>query len=159
MSQEAKEVVLTQEGFEKLEKELQEYKTIRRKENSERLKEAISHGDISENSEYDDAKNEQAFIEGHIIDLERMLANVVIIDEAEVVTDAVSLGSTVVLEDVEFGDSNEYTIVGAAEADPVKSRISNESPVGAAAIGHKVGDVFDVDCPVGKVQYKIIEIK
>ncbi|NLP36473.1 MAG: transcription elongation factor GreA [Firmicutes bacterium] len=153
-----KEVILTHGGLEKLEKELEYLKTIRRREVADRIKTAISFGDISENSEYEDAKNEQAFIEGRIITLEKMLRNVRIIDKAENSTDVVSIGSTVVLKDLEFDEDFEYTIVGRAEANPAENKISNESPVGKAILGKKINDVVEVFVPAGVLKYKIVSI-
>lgn len=154
-----KEVLLTQEGLKKLEEELENLKSVKRREVAERIKVAIGYGDISENSEYEDAKNEQAFIEGRIITLEKMLRNARIINSDEVDTDTVGVGSTVVLEDLEFGDTVEYTIVGTAESDPFANKISNESPVGKAIIGQKKGSIVDVQVPAGIIKYKIIDIK
>lgn len=154
-----KEVILTQEGLKKLEEELENLKSVKRREVAERIKIAIGYGDISENSEYEDAKNEQAFIEGRIITLEKMLRNARIINNDEVDTNIVSIGSIVTLEDMEFGDSVEYTIVGTAESDPSKNKISNESPVGKAILGKKKGSTVDVNVPAGIIQYKIIDIK
>jgi transcription elongation factor GreA len=159
MNMNDKEVVLTQEGLEKLEQELINLKTVRRREVADRIKQAIEFGDISENSEYEDAKNEQAFIEGRIITLEKMLRNVKVIQNIEVGLNQVHLGSTVILKDVEYGDQDEYTIVGAAEANPMKSLISNESPVGRAVLGHKQGDVFEVEVPAGKIKYQVVAIR
>lgn len=155
-----KETILTVEGLRKLEDELENLRTVRRQEVAERLKVAISYGDLSENSEYDDAKSEQAFIEGRILELEQMVNTATIIDEAaNKASGIVNLGSTVVVRDVETGDEDVYTIVGTTEADPFKNRISNESPVGAAIIGQKVGTEVVVDTPVGELTYKIVEIK
>ncbi|MGZ9587129.1 transcription elongation factor GreA [Paenibacillus marinisediminis] len=154
-----KEVILTQDGLKKLEEELDNLKSVKRREVAERIKVAIGYGDISENSEYEDAKNEQAFIEGRIITLEKMLRNARIINNDEIDTDTVSVGSTVTVEDLEFGDTMEYTIVGTAESDPSKNKISNESPVGKAILGKKQGTVVDVSVPAGVIQYKIIDIK
>jgi transcription elongation factor GreA len=154
-----KEVLLTQEGLKKLEEELENLKSVKRREVAERIKIAIGYGDISENSEYEDAKNEQAFIEGRIITLEKMLRNARIINNDDVDTNTVSIGSTVILEDLEFGDKVEYTIVGTAESDPFKNKISNESPVGKAILGQKKGSIVDVQVPAGIIQYKIIDIK
>ncbi|MDI3258075.1 MAG: transcription elongation factor GreA [Kyrpidia sp.] len=153
-----KEVLLTPGGLQKLEEELEYLKSVKRREVAERIKTAISYGDISENSEYEDAKNEQAFVEGRIITLEKMLRNARIIKDADVDTDAVSIGSTVRLKDLEFGDVVEYTIVGSAESDPVENRISNESPVGRALLGRRVGEIVDVEVPDGVLQYEILEI-
>lgn len=154
-----KETILTAEGLRKLEDELNTLRTVRRQEVAERLKVAISYGDISENSEYDDAKSEQAFIEGRILELEQMINTATIIDDsASKKKGIVSLGSTVIVKDLETGDEDEYTIVGTTEADPFENRISNESPVGAAILGQKVNTVVQVNTPVGELSYKIIKI-
>ncbi|MCL6626953.1 MAG: transcription elongation factor GreA [Alicyclobacillus herbarius] len=154
-----KEVLLTPEGLQKLEEELEHLKTVKRREVAERIKLAISYGDISENSEYEDAKNEQAFVEGRILTLEKMLRNARVIQNNEVDTDIVSIGSTVKLKDLEFDEEVEYTIVGSAEADPARNKISNESPVGKALLGKAVGSVVDVAVPSGTIQFRILEIK
>jgi transcription elongation factor GreA len=154
-----KEVILTPEGLRKLEDELEHLKSVKRKEVAERIKVAISYGDISENSEYDDAKNEQAFIEGRIITLEKMLRNARVIQEDEVDTESVSIGSTVILKDIEFDDEVEYTIVGSAESNPSANRISNESPVGQALLGKSKGSLIEVNVPAGVIQYEILDIK
>jgi len=154
-----KEVILTLEGLKKLEEELEHYKSVKRREVAERIKEAIEFGDISENSEYEDAKNEQAMIEGRILTLEKMLRNAKVIDEGDIHTDVVSVGSTVVIKDLEVGDEIDYTIVGSAEADPAKNKISNESPVGKAILGKKNGSIVEVSVPAGKLQYQIMNIK
>lgn len=153
-----KEVILTQEGLEKLEEELVHLKSVRRREVAERIKQAIEFGDISENSEYEDAKNEQAFIEGRILTLEKKLRNARVLDESEVAIDTVSLGSKVVLKDIEFGDELEYFIVGSMEADPGSFKISNESPVGKAILGSKTGDIVEVDVPAGILKYQVVKI-
>lgn len=153
-----REILLTPEGLAKLERELEELKTVRRREVAARIKQAIEFGDISENSEYDDAKNEQAFIEGRIAALEKMLRNARVIDEAEVGTDSVAVGTRVKLKDLEHGDEFEYTLVGSAEADPAEARISNESPVGRAIMGQKVGAIVEVEAPVGILKYEIVSI-
>ena len=150
-----KEVILTLEGLNKLEKELEYLKTVRRREVAERIKQALEFGDITENSEYEDAKNEQGFIEGRILAIEKMLRNVKIIDDQEVTLNEVGLGSKVTLLDVETGEQLVYSIVGSAEADPSNSRISNESPVGKALLGRKVGDEIEVNVPVGVLRYRI----
>ncbi|HBT17489.1 MAG TPA: transcription elongation factor GreA [Firmicutes bacterium] len=150
-----KEVILTLEGLNKLEKEIEYLKTVRRREVAERIKQALEFGDISENSEYEDAKNEQGFIEGRILAIEKMLRNVRIIDDQEVTLTEVGLGSKVTLLDVETGEQFEYSIVGSAEADPFNSRISNESPVGKALLGRKVGEEIEVKVPVGVLRYQI----
>jgi transcription elongation factor GreA len=154
-----KEVILTQEGLKKLEEELEYLKSVKRKEVAERIKVAISYGDISENSEYDDAKNEQAFIEGRVITLEKMLRNARVIQEDEVDTESVSVGSTVLLKDIEYNDEVEYTIVGSAESNPLENKISNESPVGQALLGKRKGSVVDVNVPAGVIQYEVLDIK
>lgn len=154
-----KEVILTLDGLKKLEQELEYHKSVKRREVAERIKEAISFGDISENSEYEDAKNEQAMIEGRILTLEKMLRNARVIDEGDIHTDVVSVGSTVLLKDLEVGDEIDYTIVGSAEADPAKNRISNESPVGKAILGQKTGSIVEVSVPAGKLRYQIMNIR
>ena len=156
----AKETILTAEGLRKLEDELENLRSVKRQEVAERIKVAISYGDISENSEYDDAKNEQAFIEGRIIELEQMISTATLIDEtAKKKKGTVILGSTVIVKDMEFGDEETYTVVGTTEADPSQNRISNESPVGAAILGQKVNTVVQVRTPVGELSYKIVKIK
>lgn len=155
-----KETILTAEGLKNLEEELEHYRTVRRQEIAERLKVAISYGDISENSEYDDAKSEQAFIEGRILELEQMIKTATIIDDsASKKSGLVSLGSTVLLKDLETGEEETYTIVGTTEADPFKNRISNESPVGSAILGQKVKSVVIANTPAGELSYEILEIK
>ncbi|AVX19322.1 MULTISPECIES: transcription elongation factor GreA [Carboxydocella] len=153
-----KEVILTPEGYRKLEEELEELKTVKRREVAERIKQAIEFGDISENSEYEDAKNAQAFIEGRILTLEKMLRNARVINEGDIHTDEVSLGSRVLLKDLEFGDEVEYSIVGTAEADPAQNKISNVSPVGKAILGRRKGEIVEVDVPAGKLRYQILDI-
>lgn len=153
-----KEVMLTVEGLRKLEQELEHLKSVRRKEVAERIKQAIEFGDISENSEYEDAKNEQAFIEGRILTLEKKLRNARIIDDTGLDTGKVSLGSKVVLKDLEYGDVLEYVIVGSMEADPSAAKISNESPVGKAIMGQRIGAVVEVLVPVGLLKYELLEI-
>ena len=154
-----KEVILTRGGYEKLEQELEHLRTVKRKEVAERIKTAISFGDISENSEYDDAKNEQAFIEGRIITLEKMLRNAKVIEKEHTDNQAVSIGNQVVLKDLEYDEIVEYTIVGSAESNPTDQKISNESPVGEAIIGKKVGEVVEVKVPAGLIEYEIVDIK
>ncbi|WP_172199194.1 transcription elongation factor GreA [Saccharibacillus qingshengii] len=154
-----KEVILTQDGLKKLEEELETLKSVKRREVAERIKVAIGYGDISENSEYEDAKNEQAFIEGRVITLEKMLRNARIINSDDIGTDVVTVGSTVLVKDLEFGDEMEYTIVGSAESNPLENRISNESPVGMALLGNSKGATVDVSVPAGVFQYEILDIK
>lgn len=153
-----KEIILTLDGLKKLEEELETLKTQKRREVAERIKQAIEFGDISENSEYDDAKTEQAFIEGRIITLEKMLRNARVIDDNEE-KDFVSIGSSIVLKDMEYGDQEEYTIVGSAEADPAVNKISNESPVGKAVLGHQKGSIVEVNVPAGVLRYEILDIR
>jgi len=153
-----KEVILTLDGLNKLKEELIQCKTVKRGEISGRIKQAIDFGDISENSEYDDAKNEQAFTEGRIITLEKMLRNARVIDEVAG-TDIVAIGAKVRLKDVDFGDEEEYSIVGSAEADPGTNKISNESPVGKAVLGLPTGAVVEVNAPAGILHYQILAIK
>ena len=152
------DVILTREGLEQLEQELEELRTVKRTEVKERLKEAIALGDLSENSEYDDAKNEQAFMEGRILELEKMIRNAKIIEEGEQQADVIRVGSLVTVKDIEFDEITEYRLVGTVEADPMNNRISNESPVGRALLGHKAGEVIDVEVPAGVIQLEIIEI-
>ena len=154
-----KKVIVTASGLKALEEELEMLKTVRRKEVSEKIRVARSYGDLSENSEYDEAKNEQAIVEARIADLEVMLKNVVILDESEIVTDVVSLGSTVKLYDEEFEEELEYIIVGSTEADIDLNKISDESPVGKALIGKKVGEIAEAILPSGDTaKFKVISI-
>ncbi|MBQ9364327.1 MAG: transcription elongation factor GreA [Schwartzia sp.] len=156
---EDKKIILTKDGLKKMEEELEHLKTVRRKEVAERLKEAIALGDLSENSEYDDAKNEQAFIEGRIQELTVKLRNVEVISDEKKSKSVVQMGSCIVVRDMEEEEDLEYTIVGSAEADPAEGRISNESPVGEAVLGQKVGTIVDVRAPAGLLKYKIVKIK
>ncbi|NLY91937.1 MAG: transcription elongation factor GreA [Firmicutes bacterium] len=153
-----KEVILTLEGLNKLEKELEYLKTVRRREVAERIKQALEFGDISENSEYDDAKNEQGFIEGRIMDLEKILRNARVIDGQEVNLDEVGLGSRVSLLDLDTGEELEYTIVGSTEANPSQLKISNESPVGKALLGRKAGEELAINVPAGTLHYRVTAI-
>ncbi|HHT47889.1 MAG TPA: transcription elongation factor GreA [Firmicutes bacterium] len=153
-----KEVLLTLEGLNKLEKELEYLKTVRRREVAERIKQALEFGDITENSEYDDAKNEQGFIEGRILALEKILRNARVIDEQGVNLEEVGLGSKVSLLDLDTGEELDYTIVGSTEADPSQFKISNESPVGKALLGRKAGEEVAVNVPVGTLHYRVTAI-
>ena len=153
-----KKVVLTYEGLKQREEELENLKTVRRKEVAEKIKEARGQGDLSENAEYDAAKEEQAEIESRIVFLEKMLRNAEVIDDEELSKDVVSVGSTVRLYDTEFDEEVEYTIVGRAEADPMEGRISNESPVGMGLLGHRVGDTVCIEAPEGEVKFDILAI-
>ncbi len=155
----AKPVILTSEGLVNLEKELEELKTVKRKDIADKIKVAISFGDLSENSEYDEAKNEQAMIEARILQIETMLKNVKVLDTDELNTDVVNVGSKVKLKDIEFDEEETFHIVGSTEADPANGKISDESPVGKALLGHKVGDKVDITVPSGAViSYEVLEI-
>lgn len=153
-----RDVFLTPEGLAKLEMELEEAKLVKRKEVAERIKQALDFGDISENSEYDQAKNEQGKLEERIAKLESILRNAKLIDEDEITTEIVSVGSKVTVIDIEFDEATEYTIVGSAEANPYEGKISNESPVGKALLGSKAGTVVDVLVPDGVIKYKVQKI-
>ena len=157
MSQ-AKQYLMTYEGVKKLENELEYLKTVKRKEITEKIKVALGYGDLSENSEYDEAKNDQAFTEGRILQLENMLKNAVLVDESEIPSDIVSVGSKVKVKDYEFDEEVEYSIVGSAEADPMNFKISNESPVGSALLGKKIGEVIEVIIPDGVNKFEILGI-
>lgn len=156
------QTLVTKEGLKKLKEELGLLKTVRRKEVAQRLKEAISYGDLSENSEYEEAKNEQAFVEGRIIELEQKIKNAKIISEKKVTLKRgkeIDIGSTVTVRNkTERDDPEMYTIVGSTEADPLEHKISNESPIGRAIIGKKKGDVVDVEAPAGKFRYEILKV-
>ncbi len=153
-----KQVLLTDEGLKNLEAELDELKTVKRKEIAEKIKVALSFGDLSENSEYDEAKNEQAIVEARIASIENTLKNVKVINEDELSTEIIHVGSKVKVRDVGFDDVCDYKIVGSSEADPVNGRISDESPVGKALVGHRVGDVVEVETPVGVTSFEVLEI-
>ena len=155
---EDKEVLLTQEGYDNLEKELDFLKTEKRAEISERIKVALGFGDLSENSEYDEAKNAQASNEIKIAELENKLRYAKIIDESEIDTKTVQVGNKVKILDMEYNEEIEYTIVGSTEVDLAQNRISNESPIGAALIGAKKNQVIEVNVPVGVMKYKILAI-
>ncbi len=142
-----KEIVLTRDGLTKLEEELDELKSVHRREVNERIRQAKEFGDISENAEYEDAKQEQAFVEGRILKLEGMVRNARVIDASDYVADEVHLGATIKVKEIGSGTSHEFTIVGSAEADPKNARLSNESPVGRALMGRKKGETVDVTHP------------
>lgn len=154
-----KKYIMTYEGVKKLEAELEFFKTVKRKDITEKIKVALSFGDLSENAEYDEAKNEQAFVEGRILQLENMLKNADVLDESEIPLDIINVGSMVKAKDLEFDEIEEYIIVGSAEADPMQNKISNESPVGKGFMGKKVGDIVEVAIPDGLSRYEIIEIR
>ena len=154
----AKPVLLTAEGLKKLEEELDLLKGEKRKEVAEKIKVARSYGDLSENSEYDDAKNEQAMLEARIITIEATLKNAVLIDEEEISNEHVHIGSSVKLLNLRTDGEVTYKIVGSNEANPSSGKISDESPVGMALLGHAVGDVVEVEVPVGVIGFKVLEI-
>jgi transcription elongation factor GreA len=156
----AREIPITKEGLEKLEADIAELSTVRRREVAERIKEAREFGDITENSEYDDAKNEQALLEQRIAQLEERLRRSIVIDEKSVDTDSVSVGVIVHVKDQKSGDSRKFQIVGPAEANPTEQKLSNESPIGKALLGHKRNDIVAVDVPRGpKKKLKITKIE
>ena len=154
-----KEVILTPEGYEKLKNEIEYLSTDKRRDVAERIRIAREFGDIMENAEYDDAKNEQAMLEHRIATFEERLRDAHVIDTSEVSADAVSVGTRVRLRDLEAGQTVEYQIVGSAEANPAEKKLSNESPVGRAIMGHKKGETVEVAAPRGKLKFKIMEIK
>lgn len=153
-----KQVKLTEDGLKQLEEELEYLKTKKRKEVSEKIKVALGFGDLSENSEYDEAKNEQAQVEARIVSVENMLKNAIVIDESERDTSKVELGATVTIHDIEFDEDITYKIVGSTEADPDEGRLSDESPLGKSLMGKAEGKMIDVDAPAGVIQYKILKI-
>lgn len=155
----AKEVFLTPEGFKELEERLELLKVVRRREVAEKIKTAREFGDISENAEYDAAKEEQAMIEGEIIDIEQKLRTAKIINKHEIDTSAVSVGCIITVHDFEFNEDIKFSIVGTTEADPANNKISNESPVGQALLGKRVGDIATVETPGGVLKFKILDIK
>ncbi|WBW97952.1 transcription elongation factor GreA [Oceanirhabdus sp. W0125-5] len=157
MSQQ-KKYYMTPEGVKKLEEEVEYYKTVKRKEVTEKIKVALSFGDLSENAEYDEAKNDQAFVEGKIAQLEAMLRNAVIIDESEIDNETVNVGCKVKVKDYDFDEEVTFKIVGSTEADPMEYKISNESPVGEALMGKRVGDIVEVPIPDGVSKYEILDI-
>ncbi|MFL5934176.1 MAG: transcription elongation factor GreA [Gaiellaceae bacterium] len=154
-----KEIILTKEGYNALKKEIEDLSTTRRREVAERIKIAREFGDIAENAEYDAAKNEQAMLEARIAKLEERLAAARVIEKRDILKDVVSVGSTVRLRDVDAKQTVEYRIVGSAEANPAELKLSNESPVGKAILGHKKGETVEVTTPRGSMKYKILEIK
>lgn len=156
---EEKEVIITQEGFNKLEKELENLKTEKRSEIAERIKVALGFGDLSENSEYDEAKTAQAENEEKIAEIEKKLRHAKIIDESEIDTKTVQVGNIVKVFDEEFDEEVEYTIVGSTEVDLAQNKISNESPLGSALLGKKKNQVVEVEVPDGVTKYKILSIK
>jgi transcription elongation factor GreA len=154
-----KEVILTPEGYEKLKQEIDYLQSEKRREVAERIRVAREFGDIAENAEYDDAKNEQAMLEHKISQLEDRLLSARVITKKEISKDTVSVGSKVRLRDVQANKTFEYYVVGSAEANPAENKLSNESPVGKAIMGHKKGDVVEVSAPRGALTFKILEIR
>ena len=155
---EEKKNILTREGLKRYEDELHELKVVRRKEVAQKIKEAREQGDLSENAEYDAAKDEQRDIEARIEDLEKILKNVEVVDEEDVTADHIMIGSKVKIYDIEFDEELSYKIVGSTEANSIKGKISNESPVGRALLGAVVGDTVTVHTPAGESNYKVLEI-
>ena len=152
------EIVMTKSGYAAVETELEELKTVKRKEVAEKIKVARGYGDLSENSEYDEAKNEQGMLESRIAELEKMLKHARVLDSADIDTSVISVGSHVKIQD-EDGDTDEYDITGSTEADPLNGRISDESPVGAALLGHSAGDKVEITLPTGAVVlYEVLEV-
>ena len=152
------EIIMTLEGLKQMEKDLEYLKTVRRKEVAARIKQAIEFGDISENSEYEDAKNEQAFIEGEILNYEKKLKNARVVDSADVNVDIISEYAYVMAVNMDTDEKLEFQIVGSVEAKPFEGKISNESPIGKAVLGHTVGDIVEVNVPAGLTKLKIMSI-
>ncbi|MCH5200679.1 MAG: transcription elongation factor GreA [Oscillospiraceae bacterium] len=154
----AKQTVLTSEGLQKLKDELEELKSVKRREIADKIKVALSFGDLSENSEYDEAKNEQGIIEARIAEIEATLQNVKVLDSSDLSTEHISIGNKVVLKDLETNEEMELHIVGSKEVDMKSGKISDESPVGKACLGRTKGEVIDVEAPVGVLKFKILDI-
>ncbi len=150
--------VLTKDGVAKLEAELENLKTVKRREVAEKIKVALSFGDLSENSEYDEAKNEQGIVESRIAEIEATLAHAQVIDADDITTEKVGIGNVVKILDIEMEEEMEFQIVGTSEANIDKGQMSDESPIGAALLGHKIGETVDVEAPSGMLQFKILEI-
>ncbi|KXO14806.1 transcription elongation factor GreA [Peptoniphilus sp. GNH] len=153
-----KDIFFTREGLEKIESEIEHLKTVRRAEVAERIRVALGYGDLSENAEYDEAKNEQAQVEERIAKLENMVRKAQIIDEEALTKDQVNIGSRVEVKDMSDGEIFEYTIVGSVESDPLAGKISNESPVGSKLIGAKIGEIVEIEVPDGIIKYEIVGI-
>lgn len=154
----AKQTILTQDGLNKLETEIEYLKSVRRREVADKIKVALSFGDLSENSEYDEAKNEQGILEARIVEIELILKNVKLVDEDELSTEHVNVGNKVKLQDIEFDEIMDIQVVGSNEASPEESRISDESPIGRAIMGKSVGEIVDVEAPIGIIKFKILDI-
>lgn len=152
------EVLMTIEGLKQMESDLEHLKTVRRKEVAGRIKQAIEFGDISENSEYEDAKNEQAFIEGQILNYEKMLKNAKVVDSTDLNVDIISEYAYVIAVNIDTDEKMEFQVVGSVEAKPFENKISNESPVGKAVLGHTVGDIVEINVPAGEIKLKITGI-
>ena len=158
MATNARQFMLTEEGLKQREEELEYLKSVKRKDIADKIKVALSFGDLSENSEYDEAKNEQAQVESRILELETMLKNAVIIEESDLSTDVVKIGGKVKLVDLDSGEEEEYQIVGSTEANPFKGSISDECPIGRAVVGRKLGETIEIEAPGGVIRYQIVEI-
>lgn len=154
-----KEILLTADGLKKIEMELDELRSVHRKRVAERIRDSKQFGEFSENSEYEDAKTEQAFVEGRIEELKQVLMHASVIDESDVLTDIVGVGSIVKVRDMENQDEWEFSIVGSIEANPAEDKISNESPVGEALMGRRVGETVEVEIPAGLARYEIVSIR
>ncbi len=154
-----REIVLTPEGFQRLKEEIEYLSSVKRDEVAERIRASRDFGDISENSEYDDAKNEQAMLEARIYSLEERLRSAIVIDAESITTDVVGVGTKVTLQDMKRGDVVQYAIVGSSEADPGAHKLSNESPVGRAILGRKPGDKVTVAVPQGSKKFKVLDIE
>lgn len=159
MHEHSNKTVVSAEGMRKMEEKLQYLTTVRRAEVAEQISIARGFGDLSENAEYDEAKNEQSRLEGEIVELENAIRTAIVIDDENVSTDSVNVGTTVRVLYVEDDEEEEYSIVGARESDPMNNRISNECPIGAALLGHKEGEIINVESPDGMIQLKILEIR
>lgn len=145
-------------GYEKLQEEREYLVTVKRKEVAQKLKEARSFGDLSENAEYDEAKNEQAILESKINELELLIANAIVVEDDEISTDEIGVGSMIKIKDLEFDEVETLQIVGSTESDPDNGKISDESPIGKAALRKKVGDIFEVEAPAGMLKFEVLEI-
>jgi len=154
-----KQLILTSTGFRRIEAELQQLQTVRRHEVADNIRNAKAFGDIAENPEYESAKNEQAFVEGRILELKNILNIAQVVDDTKAPTEEVGIGSVVTVRDLEMDEEWDYTIVGSVEADPDEDRISNESPLGEALLGHKAGEVVEIEIPAGNAKYEIVAIR
>lgn len=154
-----RQVILTSAGLERIEKELRELQTVRRPEVAENIRHAKGLGDVAENPEYEDAKTEQAFLEGRILELKAVLQAAIVVEDSEILTDQVGVGTTVKVLDLDLEEEWEFSLVGSFEADPDEDRISNESPIGEAVLGKKVGDTVQVKTPAGNVRFEILSIR